>query len=177
MPHVPGQGSPHFWFKQASFWRHSELITHSGRQVGGLPINPSTQEHTAWSFISRHLLFGPHGVGWHGFCGACTKIGFNNYSICYQFERGKMTYVESVSIVQMHCLPFLMDNCTLVCDLLSHTMHCERTFQDTDFYIYSIDKLYLLDSHCLVHIQDDIRHTDLLEILLNMNKSHWDIVH
>ena len=46
-PQVPGHGSIHFWFTQAWLRGHSELVTHSGRQVGGLPINPGTQEHTA----------------------------------------------------------------------------------------------------------------------------------
>lgn len=43
---------------------------HSGLQVGGLPIKPSTQEHTAWPLNSRHLLYEPHGEGLHGFVGA-----------------------------------------------------------------------------------------------------------
>ena len=46
-PHVPGQGSWHFWFEQASLRLQSELTTHSGLQDGGLPMNPITQEQTA----------------------------------------------------------------------------------------------------------------------------------
>lgn len=65
-PHVPGQGSIHFWLMHARFKAHSELLTHSGRHIGGDPINPSTQEHTAWPFIALHLLFGPQGDGTHG---------------------------------------------------------------------------------------------------------------
>ena len=38
IPQVPGQGSLHFWLLQASFSGHSEFVTHSGRQVGGLPM-------------------------------------------------------------------------------------------------------------------------------------------
>lgn len=72
-PHVPGHGSVHFWLEQAWFNGHSELETHSGLQVGGLPINPGTQEHTACWFISRHWLFGPHGDGEHGFFGISAK--------------------------------------------------------------------------------------------------------
>ena len=71
IPHVPGQGFLHFWLLHASFWAHSELTTHSGLHVGGLPIYPGTQEHTAWPLISRHWLLGPHGDGWHG----CVTIG------------------------------------------------------------------------------------------------------
>jgi hypothetical protein len=37
-PHVPGQGSLHFWFIQALSSGHSELTTHSGLQLGGVPI-------------------------------------------------------------------------------------------------------------------------------------------
>lgn len=75
MPHVPGQGFIHFWFIHAWLKRHSELVTHSGLQVGGLPINPSTQEHTAWPLISLHLLYGPHGEGLQGLLiGGATSI-------------------------------------------------------------------------------------------------------
>ena len=66
-PHVPGQGSIHFWLEHASFWAHSALTTHSGRQVGGLPKYPGTHEQTACPLISRHWLFGPQGEGLHGF--------------------------------------------------------------------------------------------------------------
>lgn len=38
IPQVPGHGSIHFWFTQALFKAHSELVTHSGLHVGGLPI-------------------------------------------------------------------------------------------------------------------------------------------
>lgn len=38
IPQVPGQGSRHFWFEQASFNLQSELTVHSGRQDGGEPI-------------------------------------------------------------------------------------------------------------------------------------------
>lgn len=46
-PQVPGHGSMHFWLTQALFKEHSELVTHSGLQVGGLPIKPGTHEQTA----------------------------------------------------------------------------------------------------------------------------------
>lgn len=73
-PHVPGHGSIHFWFTQAWLRGHSELITHSGLQVGGAPIYPRTQEQTAWPFISRHTLFGPQGLGTHRFLGISSEI-------------------------------------------------------------------------------------------------------
>lgn len=53
-PQVPGQGSVQRWLMQASLSAHSELTTHSGRQVGGVLINPGRHEHTAWPFTSRH---------------------------------------------------------------------------------------------------------------------------
>lgn len=65
----------HFWFKQARSNGHSELLTHSGLQVGGLPINPGTQEQTAWPFIALHWLLGPQGDGLQGFlAGAAENI-------------------------------------------------------------------------------------------------------
>lgn len=38
MPQVPGQGSIHFWLTHALSKLHSELVIHSGLQVGGEPI-------------------------------------------------------------------------------------------------------------------------------------------
>lgn len=38
IPQVPGQGSMHFWFIHAFVSTHSELTTHSGRHLGGLPL-------------------------------------------------------------------------------------------------------------------------------------------
>lgn len=75
IPQVPGHGSIHFWFTQAWLSGHSELETHSGLQVGGLPIKPGTQEQTAWPLTSLHWLLGPHGDGLQGFCRiGSTKI-------------------------------------------------------------------------------------------------------
>lgn len=65
-PHVPGQGSVHFWFEHASLRLQSELTMHSGLQDGGLPMKPCTHEHTACSLMTRHWLLGPQGDGLHG---------------------------------------------------------------------------------------------------------------
>jgi hypothetical protein len=46
---------------------HSLLLTHSGRQFGGDPVNSGKQEQEGDSFISLHCEFGPQGDGWHGF--------------------------------------------------------------------------------------------------------------
>lgn len=66
IPHVPGQGSLHFWLLQASFWLQSEFVKHSGLHNGGDPIKFDIHEHTAWLLISLHWLFGPQGEGLHG---------------------------------------------------------------------------------------------------------------
>lgn len=89
IPHVPGQGSIHFWFKHARFNGHSELWTHSGRQTGGLPINPRRHEHTAWEFTSLHWLFGPHGDGLQGF----VFIGAENTSVINRKQMFLYPYV------------------------------------------------------------------------------------
>lgn len=68
IPQVPMQGFRHFWFIQASISKHSELVTHSGLQLGGLPIKPTIHEHTAWSLIFLQWLLGPQGDGLQGFC-------------------------------------------------------------------------------------------------------------
>ena len=61
------QGFTHFWLLQALSRGHSELVAHSGLQDGGLPKYPFRQEHAAFSFISRQILFGPQGEGLQGF--------------------------------------------------------------------------------------------------------------
>ena len=79
-PHVPGQGSIHFWLLQALFNKQSELKRHSGRQFGGWPKKPVMQEHTAWLLKLRQLLFDPHGDGLQGFLSSIdSKNDNNNY--------------------------------------------------------------------------------------------------
>lgn len=56
-------------------------------------------------------------------------------------------------------------------------MHYEHMFQGMDFYIYFEGMLCLLDNHYLARILVGIPHMDHLEILVNMNKFHCDIVH
>lgn len=58
------------------FSGHSELVVHSGLQVGGFPEYPGMHEQTATLFISRHWLFGPQGLGLQGLDGkgAAKKI-------------------------------------------------------------------------------------------------------
>lgn len=53
-PQDPSHGLIHFWLLHARFSGQSELMTHSGRHSGGLPLYPDTQVHTACPFISRH---------------------------------------------------------------------------------------------------------------------------
>lgn len=65
-PQVFGHGSVHFLFKQAKWNGHSAFTTHSGLQLGGIPLYSGRHVQTAWPFTSRHLLFGPHGDGEHG---------------------------------------------------------------------------------------------------------------
>lgn len=59
---------------QALSKAHSELIKHSGLQDGGVPIKSVLHEHTACLFISRHILFGPHGDGLQGSVGVGVAI-------------------------------------------------------------------------------------------------------
>ena len=63
---IPGQGSRHFWLRQAVTWEQSELTTHSGLQSGGFPIYSGRQEQTHTPFTSRCWLFGPQGLGSQG---------------------------------------------------------------------------------------------------------------
>lgn len=80
-PQAPGHGSIHFWFEQALFRLQSELTVHSGRQLGGLPIKPCTQTHTACPFNSLHWLYGPHGDGIHKLIGSGGDSVNNTHKI------------------------------------------------------------------------------------------------
>lgn len=42
---------------------HSEFEIHSGWQFGGFPVKSGKHEHTAFSFLTVHCEFIPHGVG------------------------------------------------------------------------------------------------------------------
>lgn len=66
--------------RQACVSGHSALTTHSGRQDGGLPTSPGWQEHTAWSYTTRHMLFGPQGDGSQGLDGTAEKLETKCYN-------------------------------------------------------------------------------------------------
>jgi hypothetical protein len=70
-PQDPGHGSRHFSLRQAKLLVHSELMTHSGLQLGGLPMYEGRHEHDGVPPTSRHCELGPHGEGTHGltYCG------------------------------------------------------------------------------------------------------------
>lgn len=70
-PQAPTQGSLHFSRMHAKLLGHSELIVHSGRQVGGLPKKLGKQEQDGTPPTSLHSLLGPHGDGIHGFIISC----------------------------------------------------------------------------------------------------------
>lgn len=76
----------HAWFRA-----HSELVTHSGLQVGGLPMYPTAHEQTAWPLISLHWLFGPQGDGLHGFLG----IGSKNLPLILLISVGNVNHTFS----------------------------------------------------------------------------------
>ena len=52
---------------QARLLGHSELIVHSGLQLGGLPKKLGKHEHEGESPTFRHCEFGPQGDGTQGF--------------------------------------------------------------------------------------------------------------
>lgn len=66
IPHIPGQGSWHFWLIHALSERQSELTIHSGRQFGGDPTQISRHVQTACPLNIRHVLYGPQGEGLQG---------------------------------------------------------------------------------------------------------------
>lgn len=86
VPHDPSQGFWHLLFIHANWAGQSVLITHSGLQLGGVPIYPMLHSHAAVSPTARHLLFGPHGLqeSRHG----SIKHGFSSRSGCWTSSIG-----------------------------------------------------------------------------------------
>lgn len=125
VPQDPGQGSLHFLLIHAIFDRHSVLLVHSGRQLGGAPRNSGKHLHNGLSPFSEHSELGPHGEGKHGFTlmggVAARKKGGNNYifnnicklSLVYYIK--KYTY-ESFGKLKMDPLNILTGTCILDCD-------------------------------------------------------------
>lgn len=70
----PVQGSRHFSCRHAKLLGHSELITHSGRQFGGLPTKFGRQEHEGYPSEFLHWELGPQGEGLQGFT-TTTGVG------------------------------------------------------------------------------------------------------
>lgn len=60
---IPGHGSAHFLFIQAKWFGHSLLLTHSGLQLGGVPMKSDKQEQEGDWLFSRQIEFGPQGFG------------------------------------------------------------------------------------------------------------------
>lgn len=108
-PQVPGHGSTHFWFTHAWFRGHSELITHSGLQLGGIPIKPGTQLHTDWEFTTLQILFGPQGEGRQRFFSTGSKIWY--FNIC-TYATSFNIYFHKVCNLRMHFLQIRRDKNT-----------------------------------------------------------------
>ena len=66
IPHNPGQGSWQWRVIQASSVGQSELIVHSGLQLGGEPIKSGRHEQSHRSPFCLFLLFNPQGSGSQG---------------------------------------------------------------------------------------------------------------
>lgn len=109
--HTPGQGSLHFWFKQAKWFGHSLLPTHSGWQFGGWPMKFGWQEQEGVSPLTWHIALGPHGEGTQGFSSCTTGGGaktekkihryFQSLLICRKKTQHWKTY-ELVDILRRH---------------------------------------------------------------------------
>lgn len=61
----------------AKWLGHSAFDTHCGLQLGGVPMKFSKHVQEGISDTSRHWEFGPHGVGWQGFFGVLSSLGFS----------------------------------------------------------------------------------------------------
>lgn len=82
---------------QANVLAHSPLLTHSGLQFGGAPINSGRQEHAGDSPAALHSELGPQGEGWHGLI--CTGGGSSATNI--KIRQGSLL-----------CVSLLTNRCT-----------------------------------------------------------------
>ena len=102
VPQDAGHGSTHFWLTHARSSGHSEFRVHSGRHIGGAPVNSGRQEQTPWPFSTRHWLFGPHGEGLHGslyFISSSTRYFNSDFTLRKLFRlifRNKNSWVEKI---------------------------------------------------------------------------------
>lgn len=150
MPHVPGQGSLHFWLIQASFGRQSELRVHSGRHRGGDPRNSGAHVHTACSFNSRHMLFGPQGFGLHGLVTGETireryiVACISSFDINYLYK--KILYLSLHRKKWTRFRWYRKGSCTSVCDLSHYINYFVHKYLDRDLRIYFVCMLYRRDN-------------------------------
>lgn len=81
IPQVFGHGSAHRLLIHARSDGHSLDTRHSGRHCGGVPMKFGWHEQTAWPALSLQLLFGPHGLGEHGwsFCRSGGVVGTSRH--------------------------------------------------------------------------------------------------
>ena len=54
VPQEAGHGLTHFWLMHARSCGHSEFKVHSGRHMGGVPVNSARQEQTPCPFTMTH---------------------------------------------------------------------------------------------------------------------------
>ena len=77
--HDPGQGSTQRLLIQVSLVEQSELRTHSGRQLGAVPIIFDWHPHWALFDTTWQTEFGPQGVGTQGFVGIGFKVDSSTF--------------------------------------------------------------------------------------------------
>lgn len=147
-PQVPGQGSMHFWLTQASFSGHSELVTHSGLQVGGYPRNPGAHEQTDWPFTSLHWLLGPQGLGLHGFFGVSSE---KSWSLSGSNIKSFLKYLVSANKVRKHSRRISRYRSTSVYGWSRCRLRFDRKSPDKGPDIYSWCTPCLVNSPCSGH--------------------------
>ena len=75
---------------QALFDGHSELSTHSGRQLGAEPIIPATHPHWACPDTTWHCELGPQGVGVQGLSGMGRNVPSSTDGLGMGATKGKV---------------------------------------------------------------------------------------
>lgn len=180
MPHAVMHGLMHFCRSQLLSTAHSELKTHSGRQFGGGPMKFSMQVQTAWLFMSRHKLLGPHGDGLQGILTCTSGSSYKAESfIMGRFEifftemedyKSYFAYVAD-DIMSMDRRWNLRCTCTKANDFAQNIRHFVHNYLDMDSGIYSGRSSDSMRNHYLLCIRAGNLCKDLRSIRASIDKS------
>lgn len=130
IPQDPGHGSMHLFLMHALLLAHSELITHSGLQFGGEPINVWRQEHDGIPLMFLHSAFCPHGDGWHGSLCGSSLGGITGGAVDIYFIYKLCKNIQSKQHLHSRCQTYGAEGNTLWMDHLYILVHKSKSDYD-----------------------------------------------